>query len=66
MSTLKPETRNPKPETQLEIFKKIPDEIMTKFYGCGSPIPFGIEGLRVLDLGSGSGRDCYGDLGHGI
>lgn len=45
---------------QREIFHKIPNEIMTKFYGCGSPLPFGIEGLRVLDLGSGSGRDCYG------
>ena len=32
---------------------------MAKFYGCGNPIPFGIDGLTVLDLGSGSGRDCY-------
>jgi ubiquinone/menaquinone biosynthesis C-methylase UbiE len=30
-----------------------------QFYGCGNPIPLGIEGKRVLDLGSGSGRDCY-------
>lgn len=30
-----------------------------KFYGCGAPLPSGVEGLRVLDLGSGSGRDCY-------
>ena len=31
-----------------------------KFYGCGTPIPSGgIEGLNILDLGSGSGRDCY-------
>mmetsp|Transcript_29289 Transcript_29289/g.74227 ORF Transcript_29289/g.74227 Transcript_29289/m.74227 type:complete len:372 (+) Transcript_29289:63-1178(+) len=43
----------------LEIFKKIPKEVTEKFYGCGSPLPFGIDGLRVLDLGSGSGRDCY-------
>ena len=35
------------------------DEVMAKFYGCGAPVPLGIEGLRVLDLGSGSGRDCY-------
>jgi len=39
--------------------KKIPDIIISKYYGCGTPIPFGIEGLNVLDLGSGSGRDCY-------
>jgi SAM-dependent methyltransferase len=30
-----------------------------KFYGCGAPLPSGVAGLRVLDLGSGSGRDCY-------
>jgi arsenite methyltransferase len=39
--------------------KNIPAEVREKFYGCGAPIPLGIEGLRVLDLGSGSGRDCY-------
>jgi ubiquinone/menaquinone biosynthesis C-methylase UbiE len=32
---------------------------LRRFYGCGAPVPLGIEGLRVLDLGSGSGRDCY-------
>ncbi|EFJ44058.1 hypothetical protein VOLCADRAFT_95757 [Volvox carteri f. nagariensis] len=37
----------------------VPSEIKDKFYGCGNPIPTGIEGLRVLDLGCGSGRDCY-------
>lgn len=37
----------------------MPDEVKAKYYGCGSPFPMGIEGLRVLDLGSGSGRDCY-------
>lgn len=37
----------------------VPKEILSKFYGCGNPIPLGIEGLTVLDLGSGSGRDCY-------
>jgi arsenite methyltransferase len=37
----------------------IPDEVKEKFYGCGAPLPLGIDGLRVLDLGSGSGRDCY-------
>jgi len=39
--------------------EKVPTEILTKFYGCGNPVPLGIEGLTVLDLGSGSGRDCY-------
>lgn len=35
------------------------DEIVSKFYGCGSPIPPLLDGLTVLDLGSGSGQDCY-------
>ena len=39
--------------------KNVPDEVLAKYYGCGSAVPFGIEGLRLLDLGCGSGRDCY-------
>lgn len=34
-------------------------EVLERFYGCGSPIPPALEGATVLDLGSGSGRDCY-------
>ena len=37
----------------------VSSEVNDKFYGCGNPIPFGIHGLTILDLGSGSGRDCY-------
>lgn len=43
----------------VEALRDVPDEIKQKFYGCGAPLPLGIDGLRVLDLGSGSGRDCY-------
>lgn len=39
--------------------KNIPNEIINKFYGCGMPIPFGIKNLTILDLGCGTGRDCY-------
>ena len=46
-------------DTILNILKKIPSEIKNKFYGCGSTIPMGIENLKILDLGSGSGQDCY-------
>jgi len=35
------------------------DEVMAKYYGCGLTIPDHVEGLTVLDLGSGSGRDVY-------
>ncbi|KAJ2824416.1 hypothetical protein IWW50_003342 [Coemansia erecta] len=41
------------------IIKSIPNAVNDKFYGCGNPLPLGIEGKDVLDLGSGSGRDCY-------
>lgn len=41
------------------IIEKIHTEVRQKFYGCGVPIPPSLEGLKVLDLGSGSGRDCF-------
>ena len=25
---------------------KVPEEVLSKSYGCGSPLPMGIEGLR--------------------
>jgi len=34
-------------------------EVQDRFYGCGSPLPPALEGATVLDLGCGSGRDCY-------
>ena len=30
-----------------------------RYYGCGLVIPEKLEGVKVLDLGSGSGRDCF-------
>ena len=34
-------------------------EVTSKYYGCGLLTPAAITGRRVLDLGSGSGRDAY-------
>lgn len=34
-------------------------EVTKRFFGCGLPFPAKLEGCRVLDLGSGSGRDCF-------
>src|SRR4051812_23610076 len=41
------------------LLQEIHPEVQEKFYGCGSPIPPELDGRTVLDLGSGSGRDCY-------
>lgn len=37
----------------------VADEIKERYYGCGSPIPLVLDGLSVLDLGCGTGRDSY-------
>lgn len=42
-----------------KILADIPEEITTRFYGCGSPLPAALEGCTVLDLGCGTGRDVY-------
>jgi SAM-dependent methyltransferase len=47
------------PDHHREIVSQIHPEVLEKFYGCGSPIPHELEGRTVLDLGCGSGRDCY-------
>ena len=50
----------------------LPDEIVEKDYGCGDPTRFVNEGEVVVDLGSGSGKNCYiiaqkvGELGRVI
>jgi len=47
------------PKYITDILSSIADEVLIKYYGCGLTIPTAIEGLKVLDLGSGSGRDCF-------
>jgi radical SAM/Cys-rich protein len=42
-----------------EVLEIIDPEIKERYYGCGSPIPFAIKGLKVLDIGCGTGLDCY-------
>nr|VFJ63540.1 MAG: Methyltransferase domain-containing protein [Candidatus Kentron sp. FW] len=37
----------------------INDNVLSHFYGCGSPLPPLLEGCTVLDIGCGSGRDVY-------
>jgi arsenite methyltransferase len=47
------------PQHILEALRLVAEEVNAKYYGCGLTIPSNIVGLRILDLGSGSGRDCY-------
>lgn len=42
-----------------EALKNVHEDVIQRFYGCGSPIPEALNGITVLDLGCGSGRDCY-------
>lgn len=41
------------------ILSKIHDDVMSRYYGCGLIAPESLHGCHILDLGSGSGRDCY-------
>ncbi|PKR91171.1 methyltransferase type 11 [Pleomorphomonas diazotrophica] len=41
------------------IVATIHPDVLNRFYGCGSPMPDDVDGLTVLDLGCGSGRDVF-------
>ncbi len=41
------------------LLAKIHPEVLSRYYGCGLVCPPLLEGCRVLDLGSGTGRDVY-------
>ncbi|XP_077604509.1 arsenite methyltransferase [Crocuta crocuta] len=53
-----------------EALKNVHEEVALRYYGCGLVIPERLENCWILDLGSGSGRDCYalsqlvGEMGH--
>ena len=42
-----------------QVLALISEDVVSHYYGCGLTIPPRVKGLRVLDLGSGSGRDCF-------
>ncbi|MCS7205423.1 MAG: methyltransferase domain-containing protein [Leptospiraceae bacterium] len=47
------------PKYVSDVLPLIASEIKNKYYGCGSPIPTVLKGLKVLDIGCGTGRDVY-------
>lgn len=47
------------PDYLKPILAQIHPEVSARYYGCGLTIPSDLEGLRVLDLGCGAGRDCF-------
>ncbi|MEZ4318867.1 MAG: methyltransferase domain-containing protein [Myxococcota bacterium] len=42
-----------------EALRNVHDDVLSRFYGCGFPIPEAVEGRTVVDLGCGTGRDVY-------
>lgn len=52
------------------LLSNIHEEVLSRYYGCGLVCPTDLKGKRILDLGSGSGRDVYalaqlvGESGH--
>ncbi|XP_063261461.1 arsenite methyltransferase isoform X1 [Prinia subflava] len=53
-----------------DALERIHEEVVARYYGCGLVIPECLSSCRILDLGCGSGRDCYllsqlvGEQGH--
>uniref|UniRef100_A0AAR2IJK2 Arsenite methyltransferase n=1 Tax=Pygocentrus nattereri TaxID=42514 RepID=A0AAR2IJK2_PYGNA len=46
-------------ESAREALQQVHPDVCKRFFGCGVVIPEKLKGCSVLDLGSGSGRDCY-------
>ncbi|CAL1529835.1 unnamed protein product [Lymnaea stagnalis] len=42
-----------------DAMSQVHEEVTSKYYGCGPVFPPAVTGATVLDLGSGSGQDCY-------
>uniref|UniRef100_A0A8D0L7G6 Arsenite methyltransferase n=1 Tax=Sphenodon punctatus TaxID=8508 RepID=A0A8D0L7G6_SPHPU len=53
-----------------EALQCVHEEVTSRYYGCGLVIPECLHSCWILDLGCGSGRDCYllsklvGERGH--
>ncbi|XP_056329244.1 arsenite methyltransferase [Danio aesculapii] len=49
----------PLAKSACEALKQVHPDVCKRYFGCGLVIPEKLEGCKVLDLGSGSGRDCF-------
>ncbi len=47
------------PRHVVAALENVHDEVLTRFYGCGFPIPEALDGATVVDLGCGTGRDVF-------
>ena len=47
------------PEQFKEPLSNIHQDVLSRYYGCGLVAPMLLDGLRILDIGCGSGRDVY-------
>lgn len=47
------------PPEHRNILSKLHPDVISRFYGCGSPIPDQLSGQVILDLGCGTGRDAF-------
>ncbi len=52
-------TADTEPDYLKQAMSLIHPEVSSKYYGCGLVRPQLLENLDILDLGSGSGRDCF-------
>jgi arsenite methyltransferase len=47
------------PDYVKKVLSQIHDDVLTRYYGCGLIAPLDLEGMHILDLGCGAGRDVY-------
>ena len=60
----------PSPAQRL-LLSNVHEEVKKRYYGCGFIAPKSLEGMKILDLGCGSGQDVFvlaqlvGESGYG-
>ncbi len=47
------------PDHLNRLLRNIHTDVTSTYYGCGLVYPPELDGARILDLGCGTGRDCY-------